>query len=333
MHVQQQAAWALVLRRRRKGLYVCEPHLPASERPCHEMVPPSSLCYELPMEKRYQVFVSSTYVDLVEERREIIQALLELDCLPAAMEMFPAADDDQWTLIRRVIDESDYYIVVVGGRYGSLGDEGISYTEREYDYAVSIGKPVLGFVHGAPDSIPAGRLDREAAAIQKLEKFRTKVRSRLVREFTSPSDLGSVVSRSLIRLMRDKPGEGWVRGRYAMSAEVQAEIAELKEHVARYEVDRLVSQASAPAIPTDGLAQGDDPVELDYVVYDSGEYQELHGSWEYTWNEILSILAPMMFDEAPEARMRERLEADLVSQLRQDHPTEMLMRIGLHIGS
>ena len=109
-----------------------------------------------------------------------------------------------------------------------------------------------------------------------------------------------------------------------MSAEVQAEIAELKEHVARYEVDRLVSQASAPAIPTDGLAQGDDPVELDYVVYDSGEYQELHGSWEYTWNEILSILAPMMFDEAPEARMRERLEADLVSQLRQDHPTEML---------
>jgi hypothetical protein len=29
------------------------------------------------------------------------------------MEMFPAANDDQWTLIRGGIDLSDYYIVIV----------------------------------------------------------------------------------------------------------------------------------------------------------------------------------------------------------------------------
>ena len=60
------------------------------------------------MEKRYQVFVSSTYDDLREERAEVIQALLELDCIPAGMELFPAGDDEQWKVIRRVIDESDY---------------------------------------------------------------------------------------------------------------------------------------------------------------------------------------------------------------------------------
>ena len=53
------------------------------------------------MEKKYQVFVSSTYDDLRPERQEVIQALLELDCIPAGMELFPAADDDQWTLIER----------------------------------------------------------------------------------------------------------------------------------------------------------------------------------------------------------------------------------------
>lgn len=62
------------------------------------------------------------------------------------MELFPASDDAQWELIKRVIEESDYYIVIVAGRYGSLSPEGISYTEMEYDYAVAKGIPVLGFI-------------------------------------------------------------------------------------------------------------------------------------------------------------------------------------------
>jgi hypothetical protein len=52
------------------------------------------------MEKRYQVFISSTFQDLQEERKEVMQALLELDCMPAGMELFPAANEDQWSLIR-----------------------------------------------------------------------------------------------------------------------------------------------------------------------------------------------------------------------------------------
>jgi hypothetical protein len=43
------------------------------------------------MSKRYQVFVSSTFIDLQEERRQAIQTVMELDCFPAGMELFPAA--------------------------------------------------------------------------------------------------------------------------------------------------------------------------------------------------------------------------------------------------
>ena len=74
---------------------------------------------------RYQVFVSSTYEDLREERQQATQAVLETSCFPSGMELFPASDDTQWELIKRVIEESDYYIVIVAGRYGSLGAEGI----------------------------------------------------------------------------------------------------------------------------------------------------------------------------------------------------------------
>lgn len=97
------------------------------------------------MEKRYQVFVSSTYEDLQEERREVMQALLELDCIPAGMELFPASSEDQWSLIKRVIDDCDYYLLIIAGRYGSTNDKGISYTQMEFEYALSTGKPIIAF--------------------------------------------------------------------------------------------------------------------------------------------------------------------------------------------
>ncbi len=87
-------------------------------------------------EKRYQVFISSTYTDLLDERRSVMQAVLEMDCFPAGMELFPAADDTAWDYIQKIIQESDYYVLVIGARYGSCDDHGLSFTEREYDYAL-----------------------------------------------------------------------------------------------------------------------------------------------------------------------------------------------------
>jgi len=105
------------------------------------------------MEKRYQVFVSSTYEDLREERQEVMQALLELDCIPSGIELFSAANEDQWNLIQGIIDDCDYYVVIIGGRYGSIGPTDISYTQLEYEYAVRQNKPIIAFVHKDPESL------------------------------------------------------------------------------------------------------------------------------------------------------------------------------------
>lgn len=64
-----------------------------------------------------------------DERKAILKQLLELDCIPAGMELFPSTDEDQWSFIQQVIDESDYYIVIVGAKYGSVAEDGLSYTE------------------------------------------------------------------------------------------------------------------------------------------------------------------------------------------------------------
>ena len=88
--------------------------------------------------------MSSTFTDLVEERQDAIRTILDLGHIPAGMELFPAADTEQLQYIKKVIDECDYYLLIMGGRYGSIDGEGVSYTEREYDYAVDNGKTVLG---------------------------------------------------------------------------------------------------------------------------------------------------------------------------------------------
>lgn len=72
------------------------------------------------LEKKYQFFISSTYEDLKEERNKAIQAILTMNQFPIGMEMFSAADDDQWKIIKEAIDSSDFYILIIGNRYGSI---------------------------------------------------------------------------------------------------------------------------------------------------------------------------------------------------------------------
>src|SRR5215469_4307466 len=100
---------------------------------------------------------------------------------------------------------------MVGGKYGSTDVDGVSYTEIEYDYAVSVGKPVLGFLHRNPEAIPAGATELDPDARKRLESFRMKVEQRHCKYWSSAAELGSVVSRSLVQEIKRNPMPGWVR--------------------------------------------------------------------------------------------------------------------------
>ena len=52
------------------------------------------------MKTKYQIFVSSTYEDLKEERDLVMKAILEMGHIPVGMEMFSAGDEQQWELIK-----------------------------------------------------------------------------------------------------------------------------------------------------------------------------------------------------------------------------------------
>src|SRR6266404_6669305 len=182
------------------------------------------------MDKRYQVFVSSTYADLKEERQKVIRTVMEMDCIPAGMELFPAADEEQFQFIKRVIDDCDYYLLIIGGRYGSITAEGISYTEKEYDYAVSKGLKVIALIHENPDEIPLGKSEKDPLLREKLEAFKKRVSTnRLVKPWKSAEDLPGLVALNLATTIKMFPAVGWTRANKPASEDVLAEINALRK--------------------------------------------------------------------------------------------------------
>ena len=121
------------------------------------------------MQKKYQVFISSTYRDLVPERQAITRSVLDLGHIPSGMELFPAADEEQFSYIKKVIDECDYYILVIAGRYGSVDESGVGFTEKEYDYAVQTGKTVLAFIHKNRGQLPRDQTESDGLKAARLE--------------------------------------------------------------------------------------------------------------------------------------------------------------------
>lgn len=258
------------------------------------------------MDTRYQVFVSSTYDDLRSERQEVMQALLELDCIPSGMELFPAADEDQWSLIKRVIDECDYYVIICAGRYGTIASTGVSYTEMEYRYALETGKPTLAFLHKALQNLPVSKCEQADEGRAKLLTFRTSLSQKLCKYWDGPAELGSVVSRSLVRLIKQSPGVGWVRSNELVDGAAASEVLRLRRQIEDLEVRLAAARNSAPP-GTEILSQGDEEYSVDYH-FDSMDAALESWAWEFSidlsWSEIFYDVGPNLIDEATEAGLR-----------------------------
>jgi hypothetical protein len=183
------------------------------------------------MSKKYQIFISSTFEDLKEQRDAVVKAVLQMGHLPVGMEMFNAGEQTQWETIKGYIDNSDYYLVILAHRYGSRSIDGDknSYTEKEYDYAGDRSVPRLGFVieKGAP--WPNNHVEGGPAK-KKLDAFKKKVGSARVIKFWDTTDkLSFHVFASLSNEINVNPRVGWVRSSEASSTQVAEELARLSK--------------------------------------------------------------------------------------------------------
>lgn len=163
---------------------------------------------------KYQVFISSTYSDLVKERKQVLDILLMADCIPSGMENFVATDDEQFNVIKKVIDLCDYYILILGRRYGSVNEKtGISYTEMEYNYAIDKGIPVLVFVLDDSVELDSDKVETDDVKKGKLAEFKSRaMRNRLASVWRDQSDLMGKVAIGIMKAKNEIKRPGWHRG-------------------------------------------------------------------------------------------------------------------------
>lgn len=229
-------------------------------------------------EKKFQIFVSSTYIDLKEERQAAVEAILSAGHIPAGMELFSAGDESQMTVIKRWIDESDIYLLILGGRYGSIEPKsGKSYTHLEFEYALEQKKPLFSIVI-TPEALQSKVKIMGVEAIEQqnqkeLDKFKAIVTSNMVEFWNDKKDIQLAIFKTLSDFIYRKELIGWIRGDNNINTALLAEeIAKLTNENSelREKLQLLSSQNNALYFGLE-YEQLADMLKREKVTYDNSE--------------------------------------------------------------
>lgn len=146
------------------------------------------------LQRKYTVFISSTYEDLKEERKQATLEVLKLGHIPVGMEMFVAGRPSV-EIIEEAIERCDIYLLIAGEKYGSIYEKGESYTQHEYEYAKGLKKLTFSLVSNS------------AAALSNREEKQKKFVEVLMKEqcafFSDEGELLKVISEQLPKIVSD----------------------------------------------------------------------------------------------------------------------------------
>lgn len=276
-------------------------------------------------EKRYQVFVSSTYADLLEERALLTQVLPTLGCLPCGLELNPGDAASAWTSIKKLIDESDYYILLTGSRYGTLSPSGVSYTHMEYVYAATKQKPILVLMHEAPETRAVELQEKTPEGRRQLNDFRQLLQKGFVARWGDIRNLDTAVRQYLPQLIRARAMPGWVRANGVSNPELVREIEILKLRLEGIEQEReqWLSQQAASLGP---LSLGQDEFEIMYrcKAYAAGNCEDVPARSSLSWDAIFMSFAPYLSQPQHEdfmaAKIAERIQESALRNVQVNRP-------------
>jgi hypothetical protein len=190
--------------------------------------------------RKLQVFVSSTYSDLIEERQAAVEAILKSGNIPAGMELFKSGNVTQLETIKQWIDESDVYMLILGGRYGSIEPKSkLSYTHLEYNYAVKKKKPYFSVV--ITEDALKQRVKKIGTNIIELEnrdkynRFRKQVLKNISSFYNDRKDIQISILDTLRDFEKRYEFSGWVPGQFLQEYnQLKKENEDLKKQVMSY---------------------------------------------------------------------------------------------------
>jgi hypothetical protein len=146
-------------------------------------------------------------------------------------------------------------MLILGGRYGSVDPKtSLSYTELEYDYALSKDKPIFAVVvtEAALDAkVKAeGKDVIETEYPKELKFFREKVLSRISSFFSDVKDIKLAVHETMADYAKRLDFTGWVSGKDVVDTKpLLEELTRLREEKEKLQAELSVSRQAA-AKPT-----------------------------------------------------------------------------------
>ena len=221
------------------------------------------------LKKRLQVFVSSTYTDLKVERQAGVEAILSAGHIPAGMELFAAGDESQMEVIKQWINQSDVFLLILAGRYGSIDPKtGRSYIEVEYKYALEKGLALFSCVIEQPaldEKVRRlGPEARETEEADKLAEFRDLVQKKTVGFWNDEKDIQLSIHQTLGEFSRREDLEGWVR------SSTQVNMPAVTDEITRLSRENSLLRSQVESGRQDTLLNGLTFAELRDIVIDKG---------------------------------------------------------------
>lgn len=146
-----------------------------------------------------QIFISSTYKDLVPHRQAIWDMLLTLNLKISGMEKFGARPEKPLQTCLKEVEESEIFIGIVGMRYGSIDLKSQkSFSQLEYEKAVEMKLEILIYMIDEKNAlIRANSFDPENHS--KLKNFKTILsQSHTIDYFVDENDLVDKIKHKII---------------------------------------------------------------------------------------------------------------------------------------
>ncbi|MCK5296387.1 MAG: hypothetical protein KAJ75_05825, partial [Alphaproteobacteria bacterium] len=201
----------------------------------------------------------------------------------------------------------------IGGKYGTKGPDGLSYTEKEYDYAVEKGINVIALIHGNPEEISVGKSEKTYEGKEALDSFKERVsKCRVVKFWNKPEELSGLVALNINKAIKRYPAVGWVRGNTTASEEILSEINELRKEKDALKV-KLAEFESKPDI--ENLADLDEEITIQGRFY-SSYCMEDDPFWKKTisWKNVFALISPYLMQYSNHNEVSEKLASALASK-------------------
>jgi hypothetical protein len=126
-----------------------------------------------------------------------------------------------------------------------------------------------------------------------------------------------------VRLIKDRPGIGWVRANQIADENTAREMLRLR--VENEDLRRGLEKIGIePPVGSEVLASGDEEVSLHFSYTDTRD-SVMSESIKVTWNKLFQVLGPLMIDVATDGQLKDKM-SEFFRNLLQDESRQKIIR-------